>query len=101
MSLVDEDNYATATSMEGASFAGLFSGDGFSGGTFIINASGLLLPATTLSENCYSGMFAGCAELMDTPVELPALTLAPGCYSNMFEGCDKLSDAPPICPPRN
>ena len=94
MSLVDEYNFATATSMEGASFAGLFSGDGFPGGTFIINASGLLLPATTLSENCYSSMFAGCSELMDTPTELPALTLAPGCYSNMFEGCDKLSDAP-------
>ena len=99
MSLVDEKNFATATSMVGASFAGLFSGDGFSGGTFIINASGLLLPATTLSENCYSGMFAGCAELTDTPVELPALTLAPGCYSNMFEGCDKLSDAPHLPAP--
>jgi len=99
MSLVDEYNFATATSMERASFAGLFSGDGFPGGTFIINASGLLLPATTLSENCYSGMFAGCAELTDTPVELPALTLAPGCYSNMFEGCDKLSDAPHLPAP--
>ena len=88
MSLVDEENFATATSMAGASFAGLFAGN-----TCGINASSLLLPATTLSENCYSGMFAGCSELTDTP-ELPALTLAPGCYSNMFEGCDKLSDAP-------
>lgn len=93
MSLVDEENFATATSMVGASFAGLFSGDGF-GGTFIINASGLLLPATTLSENCYSRMFAGCSKLTDTPVELPALTLAPGCYSNMFEGCSQISEAP-------
>ena len=94
MSLVDEENFATITTMEGASFAGLFAGNDYPGGTFIINASGLLLPATTLSENCYSGMFAGCSELTDTPVELPALTLAPGCYSNMFEGCDKISDAP-------
>ena len=93
MSLVDEENFATATSMVGASFAGLFSGDGF-GGTFIINASGLLLPATTLSENCYSRMFAGCSKLTDTPVELPALTLAKGCYSNMFEGCSQISEAP-------
>ena len=89
MSLVDEENFATITTMEGASFAGLFAGN-----TCGFEASGLLLPATTLSENCYSGMFAGCAELNDTPVELPALTLAPGCYSNMFEGCDKISDAP-------
>ena len=99
MSLVDEENFATITTMEGASFAGLFAGKDYPGGTFIINASGLLLPATTLSENCYSGMFAGCSELTDTPTELPALTLAPGCYSNMFEGCDKLSDAPHLPAP--
>ncbi len=74
--------------MVGASFAGLFAGN-----TCGINASSLLLPATTLSENCYSSMFAGCSELTDTPV-LPALTLAPGCYSNMFEGCSKISVAP-------
>ena len=94
MSLVDENSFATATSMAGASFAGLFSGDGFPGGTFIINASGLLLPATTLSQNCYSRMFAGCSKLTDTPTELPALTLAPGCYSYMFEGCGQISEAP-------
>ena len=94
MSLVDEENFATITTMEGASFAGLFAGNDYPGGTFIINASGLLLPATTLSENCYSGMFAGCFELTDTPTELPALTLAPGCYSNMFEGCDMIPAAP-------
>lgn len=94
MSLVDEYYFATATSMAGASFAGLFSGDDFYGGTFIIQASGLLLPATTLSENCYSRMFAGCSNLTDTPTVLPALTLAPGCYSNMFEGCGQFSSAP-------
>lgn len=89
MSLVDEENFATITTMEGASFAGLFAGN-----TCGFEASGLLLPATTLSENCYSGMFAGCAGMSDTPVELPALTLAPGCYSNMFEGCDMIPAAP-------
>ena len=98
MSLVDEENFATITTMEGASFAGLFAGNNSPERT-IINANGLLLPATTLSENCYSRMFAGCSELTDTPVELPALTLAPGCYSNMFEGCDKLSDAPHLPAP--
>lgn len=89
MSLVDEENFATITTMEGASFAGLFAGN-----TCPINASSLLLPATTLSENCYSGMFAGCSGMDDTPTELPALTLAKGCYSNMFEGCGMLSEAP-------
>ena len=89
MSLVDEYNFATITTMVGASFAGLFAGNRCG-----INASGLLLPATTLSQDCYSGMFAWCSGLDSTPVELPALTLAPGCYSNMFEGCDMLPDAP-------
>ena len=89
MSLVDEENFATITTMEGASFAGLFAGN-----TCGFEASGLLLPATTLSEDCYSGMFAGCSGMSDTPVELPALTLAPGCYSNMFEGCGMIPAAP-------
>ena len=89
MSLVDEENFATITTMEGASFAGLFAGN-----TCGFEASGLLLPATTLSQDCYSGMFAGCSGMSDTPVELPALTLAPGCYSNMFEGCDMIPAAP-------
>ena len=85
MSLVDEYNFATATTMEGASFAGLFAGN-----THGINASGLLLPATTLSQDCYSGMFAGCSRMDGGPAELPALTLVPGCYSNMFKGCDQI-----------
>lgn len=89
MSLVDEENFATITTMEGASFAGLFAGN-----TCGFDASGLLLPATTLSQDCYSSMFAGCSGMSATPVELPALTLAPGCYSNMFEGCDMIPDAP-------
>ena len=85
MSLVDENNFATATSMVGASFAGLFAGN-----TWGINASSLLLPATTLSKDCYSGMFAGCSGMDGGPAELPALTLAPGCYSNMFKGCNQI-----------
>lgn len=90
MSLVDEENFATITTMEGASFAGLFAGKDYPGGTSIIDVSSLLLPATTLSKNCYSGMFAGCSKLSGGPAELPALTLAPGCYSNMFKGCGEI-----------
>lgn len=89
MSLVDEDNFDTITTMVGVSFAGLFAGN-----TCGFEASSLLLPATTLSENCYSRMFAGCSKLSSTPTELPALTLAPGCYSYMFEGCSQIPEAP-------
>ena len=88
MSLVDEENFANITTMEGASFAGLFAGNNFR--ETIIDVSGLLLPATTLSKNCYSGMFAGCSFLSGGPAELPALTLAKGCYSNMFKGCGQV-----------
>ncbi len=94
MSLVDEDNFDTITTMVGVSFAGLFAGN-----TCGFEASSLLLPATTLSENCYSRMFAECSRMSDTPTELPALTLATGCYSYMFEGCSMLNNAPHLPAP--
>ena len=53
------------------------------------------LPATTLNENCYNGMFRGCTQLVNTP-ELPATTLAYMCYSNMFRGCASLTQAPEL-----
>ena len=45
-----------------------------------------LLPATTLANNCYAGMFAN-AQHLDLSPHLPATTLADGCYNNMFRGC--------------
>ena len=52
------------------------------------------LPATTLSEYCYSYMFCGCTSLTDAPSELPATTLTEYCYSEMFSGCTSLVNAP-------
>ena len=47
-----------------------------------------LLPATTLVNNCYEGMFASCGNLTSIPEGLlPATTLAPYCYSHMFDSC--------------
>ena len=51
------------------------------------------LPATTLANNCYQGMFSGCKSLTTAP-ELTATTLAQNCYSNMFNGCRSLTTAP-------
>ena len=51
------------------------------------------LPATTLASNCYGGMFAGCTSLVQTP-ELPANTLADYCYYYMFSNCTSLTTAP-------
>ena len=53
------------------------------------------LPATTLVETCYSSMFKDCTSLTTAP-ELPATKLADGCYSNMFEGCTSLTTTPTL-----
>ena len=53
------------------------------------------LPATTLAEHCYDGMFYGCTGLTHAP-ELPALALAPNCYREMFKGCTKLAIPPEL-----
>ena len=53
------------------------------------------LPATTLDNSCYKGMFYGCTSLVNAP-ELPATTLKFECYSNMFDGCTSLVNAPAL-----
>ena len=55
----------------------------FNNCTNIVDASELILPATTLSIGCYCYMFYGCSNLKNTP-QLPATTLAPFCYAKMF-----------------
>ena len=63
--------------------------------TYLIDASELLLPATTLTNYCYQSMFSGCTSLTTAPL-LPATTLADGCYSNMFQSCTSLTTAPAL-----
>lgn len=52
------------------------------------------LPATTLSESCYAGMFQQCTQLVVAP-ELPATILPKTCYRGMFNRCSSL-----ILPPK-
>ena len=54
-----------------------------------------LLPATSLSDNCYANMFYYCESLVQAP-ELPATRLAPSCYSSMFHTCKSLTKAPEL-----
>ena len=56
----------------------------------IIDASNLILPATTLADDCYFFMFKSCTSLTTAPV-LPATTLANGCYFGMFDNCTSLN----------
>ena len=57
----------------------------------------IVLPATTLTDYCYQGMFSGCTNLTATP-DLPATMLANRCYYDMFYGCTGLTTAPATLP---
>jgi len=93
MSLVDETGFATNTELTAENtFRALFYEN-----TYLTDASDLLLPATTLTANCYYDMFNGCTSLTAAP-ELPAtdLTGASYCYNSMFQGCTSLIAAPEL-----
>lgn len=63
--------------------------------TKLINASELVLQATTLSERCYMSMFNGCTSLI-APPKLPAIIMAYRCYETMFNACRSLTVAPEL-----
>ena len=69
--------------------------DLFKDNKYIVDASNLRLPYTTLASSCYQGMFQGCTSLTTAPA-LPATTLVEYCYSNMFKGCTSLTTAPAL-----
>lgn len=58
--------------------------------TKIVDASNLILPATTLKQNCYTLMFEDDSNLVSGPV-LPAPILVDYCYELMFYGCTSLN----------
>ena len=90
MSLLSETNFATATTLTAEqTFRELFRSY-----SKLTDASGLLLPAMTLTNNCYYEMFYSCSGMTAAPAELPAETLASSCYYEMFSSCSKLTTAP-------
>ena len=64
--------------------------------TDVVDASKLVLPATTLVNYCYDSMFQNCESLVKAPRILPAMTLASSCYAGMFYGCRNLVTAPEL-----
>lgn len=68
----------------------------FNGVSTITDASRLMLPATTLRNNCYNSLFSGCTALVTPPETLPATTLQTHCYQYMFNGCTSLTTAPTL-----
>lgn len=103
MSLIDKNNFDSLKELTTpATFSLLFSGC-----HRLISAENLLLPATTLTDMCYFGMFCdifgqllnlGFDMSLTTAPELPATTLATECYYMMFYGCTKLTTAPSVLP---
>ena len=88
MSLVYGDNFIGQNTLQST---GTFSGLFFSYSKMISDEEHkLVLPATTLTDDCYYHLFYGCSNLTIAP-ELPATTLVQGCYGEMFGGCSKLN----------
>ena len=91
MSLIYGDDFKNKLAISsGYALASLFRGC-----TKLVSAKNLILPATTLAENCYDDMFNNCKSLTTAP-ELPATTLASGCYNGMFVNCTSLTTAPEL-----
>lgn len=93
MSLINGSDFSTVTELTGKfAFNSLFQNNTH----LLLNpVNRLLLPATTLSDSCYRGMFEGCTNLSFAP-ELPATTLGEACYYEMFRDCTSLVVAPKL-----
>lgn len=89
MSLTNGDNFLSASTIYNDIFQGVFMSSN------VVDASKLILPATTLATGCYYNMFNGCTSLVNAP-ELPATTLAQYCYQSMFNECTSLVAAPEL-----
>lgn len=92
MSLVNGEYFKNIKGVHPYAFSQLFRNN-----TYIVDASKLLLPATTLKEKCYESMFKNCSNLESAP-ELPTTNLDQYCYSEMFYGCVKLTKGPSELP---
>ena len=91
MSLVYSDNFRNNNTLpDSAVFADLFRYN-----LNLVSAEHLILPATTLTYDCYYEMFSMCRSLIKVPV-LPATELAGGCYDGMFYGCISLTTTPEL-----
>lgn len=60
----------------------------------LIYAKDLVLPATSLSEGCYLGLFRHCNKLIEGPLSLPATDLPKTCYHLMYQETKKMKILP-------
>jgi len=97
MSLIYGDNARGQTSFGGGDRSYMFK-DLFKHCSGLTSAEDLILPATTLTDSCYYGMFYMCTNLTTAPRVLPATRLLRRCYMQMFLGCYSLTTAPRVLP---
>lgn len=86
MSLINKTNFQNLTTLTGDyAFARLFDS------SKVVSAENLALPATTLSRQCYYGMFKDCKNLTKVVSVLPAKTATLKCYQQMYLHCTGLT----------
>lgn len=92
MSLLYGDNFVGQTDLSNYPYAFTFfvQFSKTSPAPYIASIENLVLPATTLANDCYKNMFNKCTSITTAPI-LPATTLANNCYQQMFNGCTSLS----------
>lgn len=96
MSLLYGDNFQGQTTLPvGSTYTFFWL---FRGSQNILSASNLVLPATTMTDFCYYGMFQECENLVVAPTALPATTMAAVCYGGMFYNCNRLGVVPKTLP---
>lgn len=92
MSLIYGDDFVGQTTLtESQTFNSFFSNN-----ANLKSVRNIVLPATTLSNNCYFNLFKGSTSITSAPKTLPATTATQSCYANMFAGCTSLLIAPTI-----
>lgn len=90
MSLQEGDNFVGVTTISDKKQFGLLFKQ-----SNVVDASNLILPATTLKTHCYMSMLRDCTSLTTAP-KLPATTLTTSCYNSMFNGCTSLTTVPAL-----
>ncbi|MBR1922452.1 MAG: InlB B-repeat-containing protein, partial [Paludibacteraceae bacterium] len=96
MSLV-ANNFENVTEIPSAAcFYKLFSDDTSSTNNVDIQCNNLLLPATTLKDNCYENMFSECVSFLKKGPNImafnPETDCATDCFKNMFNGCSAMTE---------
>lgn len=91
MSTLSSNDFENLTSIPGSGYTFWY----FFSSANLVDASKLVLPATTLTSYCYANMFRQCSYLI-APPQLPALKLKSYCYNGMFAECIHLKYGPAL-----